>query len=298
MARFMPFVRTFAPVVAGIGRMNYKRFVSFNVVGGIAWTLSMTLLGFTLGKVYPPITKQIDKVIIVIIAVSLIPGRDRVAQQPEEGEEGEEGKGPGGRGVMAAKPSKTAPSAKTAKPAKPAPKRRSPPSRRRKAAKAKVAFPKKNHSPTEAEFLARLPLPVGKKFEGVRAFLKKQGGVVEDLYFYGPKTGWAFRYRRGPHSLATVTLHSDRLVGIVALDAAALGEVDFTALSEVGEQARRFASGSPSLAWLDLPLDGHGAADFKVLLKAKLKTLPSSQPAASLPPPPPPPPKKKSNRGD
>ena len=73
MARFMPFLRTFAPIVAGIGRMNYKRFVSFNIIGGIAWTLSMTLLGFTLGKVYPPITKQIDKVIIVIIAVSLIP---------------------------------------------------------------------------------------------------------------------------------------------------------------------------------------------------------------------------------
>lgn len=74
IARFMPFIRTFAPVVAGIGRMNYRRFVSFNVIGGIAWTLSMTLLGFTLGKFYPPITKQIDKVIIVIIAVSLIPG--------------------------------------------------------------------------------------------------------------------------------------------------------------------------------------------------------------------------------
>jgi len=74
IARFMPFIRTFAPVVAGIGRMNYRRFVSFNVIGGVAWTLSMTLLGFTMGKVYPPITKQIDKVIIVIIAVSLIPG--------------------------------------------------------------------------------------------------------------------------------------------------------------------------------------------------------------------------------
>jgi membrane-associated protein len=73
IARFMPFVRTFAPVVAGIGKMNYRRFVSFNVIGGIAWTLSMTLLGFVLGKVYPPITKQIDKVIVVIIAVSLIP---------------------------------------------------------------------------------------------------------------------------------------------------------------------------------------------------------------------------------
>ena len=191
-------------------------------------------------------------------------------------------------------PSKTAPPAK-AKAAKPAPKSKAADTSRatepaKKAPKGKVAFPKKNHAPTEAEFLARLPLPVGKKFEGVRTFLKKQGGVAEDLYFYGPKTGWAFRYRRGPHSLATVTLHGDRLVGIVALDAAAQGEVDFTALSEVGEQARRFASGSPALVWLDLPLDGHGAADFRVLLKAKLKMLP---PAALPPPPPPPPPQKK-----
>ena len=53
--------------------MSYRRFVSYNVFGGIGWSLSMTLLGFTLGKVYPPITKQIDKVIIVIIAVSLMP---------------------------------------------------------------------------------------------------------------------------------------------------------------------------------------------------------------------------------
>jgi membrane-associated protein len=74
IARFLPFLRTFAPVVAGVGRMSYRRFVSFNVFGGMGWVLSMTLLGFTLGKVYPPITKQIDKVIIVIIFVSLLPG--------------------------------------------------------------------------------------------------------------------------------------------------------------------------------------------------------------------------------
>jgi membrane-associated protein len=78
-------------VVAGIGRMNYRRFVSFNIIGGVAWTLSMTLLGFVLGRVYPPITKQIDKLIVVIIAVSLIPGaiswlnnrnRDKKAKEP------------------------------------------------------------------------------------------------------------------------------------------------------------------------------------------------------------------------
>src|SRR5436190_6802305 len=74
IARFLPFVRTFAPVVAGVAKMSYRRFLSFNVFGGIGWVLSMTMLGFTLGKVYPPITKQIDKVIIVIIFVSLLPG--------------------------------------------------------------------------------------------------------------------------------------------------------------------------------------------------------------------------------
>jgi len=74
IARFMPIVRTFAPVVAGVGKMEYRRFVSFNVFGGIGWVVSMTMLGYLMGSVYPPITKQIDKVIIVIIAVSLMPG--------------------------------------------------------------------------------------------------------------------------------------------------------------------------------------------------------------------------------
>jgi membrane-associated protein len=73
IARFVPIIRTFAPVVAGVGKMSYRRFLSYNIFGGIGWSLSMTLLGFTLGKAYPPIVKQIDKVIIVIIAVSLMP---------------------------------------------------------------------------------------------------------------------------------------------------------------------------------------------------------------------------------
>jgi membrane-associated protein len=74
IARFLPFFRTFAPVVAGIGKMEYRRFLSFNVFGGIGWVFSMTMLGFILGKVFPGINKQIDKVIIVIILVSLLPG--------------------------------------------------------------------------------------------------------------------------------------------------------------------------------------------------------------------------------
>jgi membrane-associated protein len=73
IARFVPIIRTFAPVVAGVGKMSYRRFVSYNIFGGIGWSLSMTLLGYTLASVYPGITKQIDKVIIVIIAISLMP---------------------------------------------------------------------------------------------------------------------------------------------------------------------------------------------------------------------------------
>jgi membrane-associated protein len=74
IARFLPFARTFAPVVAGIGKMEYRRFLQFNVFGGIGWVFSMVLLGFGLSHVFPNLGKQIDKVIIVIIFVSLLPG--------------------------------------------------------------------------------------------------------------------------------------------------------------------------------------------------------------------------------
>jgi membrane-associated protein len=74
IARFLPFVRTFAPVVAGIGRMEYRRFLSFNIFGGIGWVFSMTMLGYSLSRIFPNLNKQVDKVIIVIIFVSLLPG--------------------------------------------------------------------------------------------------------------------------------------------------------------------------------------------------------------------------------
>jgi membrane-associated protein len=73
IARFLPFARTFAPVVAGIGKMEYRRFLRFNVFGGIGWVFSMVLLGFGLSHAFPNLGKQIDKVIIVIIFVSLLP---------------------------------------------------------------------------------------------------------------------------------------------------------------------------------------------------------------------------------
>jgi len=74
LARFIPILRTFAPVVAGVGSMNYRRFVSYNVFGGIGWVLSMTTIGYGLASVWPDVTKHIEKLIIVIIFLSLLPG--------------------------------------------------------------------------------------------------------------------------------------------------------------------------------------------------------------------------------
>lgn len=73
LARFMPFARTFAPMVAGIGEMKYRRFASFNISGGILWISSMTLLGFFLGRSIPGIEKRIEYVIAVVIFVSISP---------------------------------------------------------------------------------------------------------------------------------------------------------------------------------------------------------------------------------
>ncbi|MES2471081.1 MAG: VTT domain-containing protein [Patescibacteria group bacterium] len=73
MARFIPIIRTFAPIVAGIGNMNYRTFLSYNIVGGIAWVWSMSLLGYFLGSAIPSIDKYILPIIIGIIAVSFIP---------------------------------------------------------------------------------------------------------------------------------------------------------------------------------------------------------------------------------
>jgi membrane-associated protein len=74
IARFMPIIRTFAPVVAGVGAMNYRRFVSYNVFGGIGWVVSMTGIGYGLATVWPDVTKHIEKLIILVIFLSLLPG--------------------------------------------------------------------------------------------------------------------------------------------------------------------------------------------------------------------------------
>ena len=71
-AKFAPIVRTFAPFMAGVGRMPYRRFVSFNIFGGLGWVLSMTLAGYYLGEV-PVIRRNFEKVVLGIVVVSLLP---------------------------------------------------------------------------------------------------------------------------------------------------------------------------------------------------------------------------------
>jgi len=71
-AKFVPIVRTFAPFMAGVGKMRYSRFLSFNVFGGIGWVASMTLAGYFLGGV-PLIRRNFEKVVLAIVLVSVLP---------------------------------------------------------------------------------------------------------------------------------------------------------------------------------------------------------------------------------
>ncbi len=74
LARFVPIVRTFAPAVAGAARMEYRRFVTYNVVGGFLWVFSMVLTGYTLGSAVPNIQKYLPWVIALVVFLSVLPG--------------------------------------------------------------------------------------------------------------------------------------------------------------------------------------------------------------------------------
>ena len=73
LARFVPIIRTFAPIVAGIGKMNYRTFIVFNIIGGALWAASVPMAGYYLGKWIPGIDKYLLPIIVVIIVVSAIP---------------------------------------------------------------------------------------------------------------------------------------------------------------------------------------------------------------------------------
>ena len=85
LAQFMPIVRTFAPVVAGAAQMRYVTFITFNIVGALAWIWSMLLLGYFLARQFPVVGNHIEGLIMVVVALSISPAiitwlRSRVAR--------------------------------------------------------------------------------------------------------------------------------------------------------------------------------------------------------------------------
>jgi membrane-associated protein len=73
LARFLPIVRTFVPIIAGVGTMPYRRFASFNVIGGALWAIGLPVAGYFLGKAIPDVDKYLIPIVLLIIAVSIAP---------------------------------------------------------------------------------------------------------------------------------------------------------------------------------------------------------------------------------
>src|SRR3989344_7527716 len=83
ISRFMPIVRTFAPIVAGIGEMEYKTFLSFNVIGGALWALGLTYAGYYLGKSIPDVDKYLLPIILLIVFLSVAPTAIHILKDPQ-----------------------------------------------------------------------------------------------------------------------------------------------------------------------------------------------------------------------
>jgi membrane-associated protein len=89
IARFMPFVRTFAPIVAGIAAMQYKTFMKYNVVGGMVWGIGLTVLGYFLGKTIPEdkIDKYLIPITLLIMIISFAPSIFHIIKERQRGKE-------------------------------------------------------------------------------------------------------------------------------------------------------------------------------------------------------------------
>lgn len=83
LARFVPVIRAFAPVVAGVGKMDYKRFVTFNLVGGVLWAIGVTLAGYYLGSLIPDVDKYLLPIVGLIIIASILPGLHHILVDAE-----------------------------------------------------------------------------------------------------------------------------------------------------------------------------------------------------------------------
>lgn len=73
LARFMPVVRTFTPILAGVGKMRYSTFLIYNIVGGLLWAVGLTFLGYSLGQTIPDVDRYLLPIVLVIIVLSILP---------------------------------------------------------------------------------------------------------------------------------------------------------------------------------------------------------------------------------
>ena len=261
-----PFVRTFAPVVAGVGKMSYRRFVSFNVFGGMGWVLSMTLLGFTLGKVYPPITKQIDKVIIVIIFVSLLPGAISYLLNRKKNP------APPHARLTDGEPRRTWPEAdrQIREQTGVAGEARGVRQGGRKAPPGAAGGVSQEGPAADARGVRGAPAAaVGKRFEARARPAGEAGSERGHLLLRPPdRLGLPLPGRR---EVALLDRDPGRAAGRhrrARRRRAGRGRLGRAVRTRAARA--RVAHGTPALLWVDVPLDGTGATDFKALLKAKL----------------------------
>ena len=84
LARFMPIVRTFAPILAGVGKMHYTHFLAYNIIGGVLWGVGISLVGFFLGNVIPGVDRYLIPIIIGIIIASFSPALFHVIRDTDE----------------------------------------------------------------------------------------------------------------------------------------------------------------------------------------------------------------------
>ena len=80
----MPGIRTFAPILAGVGRMHYPTFLSYNLIGGFLWGIGLPLLGYYLGSTVPGIDQYLIPIILLIIFLSILPGFIHIWREKEE----------------------------------------------------------------------------------------------------------------------------------------------------------------------------------------------------------------------
>ncbi|MEI7620673.1 MAG: VTT domain-containing protein [Candidatus Falkowbacteria bacterium] len=73
IARFLPIVRTFAPIVAGVGSMNYSKFIKYNIIGGFLWSFGLMFAGYFLGRIIPGVDKYLLPIILLIVVLSVLP---------------------------------------------------------------------------------------------------------------------------------------------------------------------------------------------------------------------------------